>query len=166
MSEPGTSYHRRRVARRVFGRVEKSLAGTLQPGEEEILHAVTQESFADHWGHEYRPFDEWRRQHVDREWWDPSLIWLAREGDTVVAELAAAVRFGSGWVNTVGTLKPWRGQGLGRALLLTAFGEFFRRGEHRVARAVDAGNETGATHLYESLGMRVVWQADIYEKRL
>jgi hypothetical protein len=35
-----------------------------------------------------------------------------------------------------------------------------------VSLAVDAGNETGATHLYESVGMRVVWQADVYEKRL
>lgn len=34
MTEPGTSYNRRRVARRAFGRVEKSLAGTLEPGEE------------------------------------------------------------------------------------------------------------------------------------
>jgi hypothetical protein len=34
MTEPGTSYKRRRVAKRAFGRVEKGLAGTLQPGEE------------------------------------------------------------------------------------------------------------------------------------
>jgi len=34
VTEAGTSYNRRRVARRVFARVEKSLAGTLQPGEE------------------------------------------------------------------------------------------------------------------------------------
>jgi ribosomal protein S18 acetylase RimI-like enzyme len=75
-----------------------------------------------------------------------------------------AFRFGGGWVGTVGTLGPWRGRGLGRALLLEAFGEFHRRGEPRVSLAVDAGNETGATHLYESVGMRVVWQADVYEK--
>lgn len=139
---------------------------TLQPGEEPILYEVTQESFAEHWGHERRSYDEWRERHVDREWFDPSLVWLVREGGTPVAELAAAVRFGSGWVNTVGTLNPWRGRGVGRALLLTAFGELFRRGERRVALAVDAGNETGATHLYESVGMHVVWQADIYEKHL
>ena len=69
-------------------------------------------------------------------------------------------------MDTLGTLEPWRGQGLGRALLLHAFGELYRRGERRVALAVDAGNETGATHLYESVGMRVAWQADVYEKRL
>lgn len=76
------------------------------------------------------------------------------------------MRFGGGWVGTLGTRKPWRGKGLGRALLLTAFGELCRRGETRVRLAVDAGNETGATQLYESVGMRVAWQADVYEKHV
>jgi len=145
---------------------EGSTVSTLQPGEEEILHAVVQETFAEHWGHEYRPFDEWRKHNVERAWWDPSLVYLVRAGDEVVAAEMNAIRFGSGWVNTVGTRKPWRGKGIGRALLLRAFGEFYRRGEPRVALAVDGGNETGATHLYESVGMRIAWQADIYEKRL
>jgi mycothiol synthase len=139
---------------------------TLQPGEEEILHAVTEEAFAEHWGHEDRPFDEWRKHSIEREWWDPSLVYLVREGGEVVAAEMSAIRFGSGWVNTVGTRKPWRGKGIGRALLLQVFGEFHRRGETRVALAVDAGNETGATHLYESVGMRIAWQADVYEKHL
>jgi GNAT superfamily N-acetyltransferase len=60
----------------------------------------------------------------------------------------------------------WRGKGLGRALLLTAFGELCRRGETRVRLAVDAGNETSATQPYESVGMRVAWQADVYEKHV
>ena len=90
-----------------------------------------------------------------------------RAATTVVAELEVnAFRFGSGWVDTRRHAGAWRGKGLGRALLLSAFGEFYRRGERRVALAVDAGNETGATQLYESVGMRVAWQADIYEKRL
>ena len=113
-----------------------------------------------------RPFEEWRQHHLDRDWWDPTLVWLVREGDDG-RRRARSTHFASasGWVDTIGTLEPWRGKGLGRALLLTAFGEFYRRGERRVALAVDAGNETGATHLYESVGMRVVWQADVYEKR-
>ena len=142
------------------------IVSTLQPGDEEVLHAVTEETFAEHWGYEHRPFGEWRKHNIDREWWDPSLVYLVREGNEVVAAEISAIRFGSGWVNTVGTRKPWRGQGLGRALLLQAFGELYGRGERRVALAVDAGNETGATHLYESVGMRIAWQADVYEKHL
>lgn len=139
---------------------------TLQPGEEAILHAVTEEAFADHWGYEPRDLDHWRTTAFEAEWWDPSLVYLVREGDEVVASEMCAFRFGSGWVNTLGTRRRWRGRGLGRALLETAFAEFYRRGERRVTLAVDAGNETGATHLYESVGMHVFWQADVWEKGL
>ena len=139
---------------------------TFRPGDEAILHAVTEEAFAEHWGHEARDLEHWRRHTFGAAWWDPSLVYLVREGDEVVAAELNAVRFGGGWVGTIGTRKPWRGRGLGRALLLEAFGEFHRRGESRVMLAVDAGNETGAIHLYESIGMRVVWQADVYEKRM
>jgi mycothiol synthase len=138
---------------------------TFAPGDEAILHAVTEEAFADHWGHEPRELDEWQRTVFGRVWWDPSLVYLVREGDEVVAAEVNAFRFGAGWIGTLGTRKLWRGRGLGRALLLTAFGDFYRRGQRRIALAVDAGNETGATHLYESVGMRVSWQADVYEKR-
>jgi mycothiol synthase len=138
----------------------------FRPGEEEILHDVTEEAFAEHWGHEHRDLADWRKTVFGASWWDPSLVHLVRQGDEVVAAAVNAVRFGGGFVGTIGTLKPWRGRGIGRALLLTAFGEFYRRGEARVTLAVDAGNETGATHLYESVGMRVVWQADAYEKHV
>jgi mycothiol synthase len=139
---------------------------TFRPGDEAILHAVTEEAFAEHWGHHERDLDHWREHTFGASWWDPSLVYLVRAGDEVVAASMNAFRFGGGWVGTVGTLGPWRGRGLGRALLLEAFGEFHRRGEPRVSLAVEAGNETGATHLYESVGMRVVWQADVYEKHL
>ncbi|HEY7603471.1 MAG TPA: GNAT family N-acetyltransferase [Gaiellaceae bacterium] len=139
---------------------------TFRPGDEAILHAVTEEAFAEHWGHHERDLDHWRRHTFGASWWDPSLVYLVRSGDEVAAASVNAFRFGGGWVGTIGTRKPWRGRGLGRALLLEAFGEFHRRGEARVSLAVDAGNETGATHLYESVGMRVVWQADVYERHL
>jgi mycothiol synthase len=137
----------------------------FQPGEEGILHAVTEEAFAEHWGHVPRDLDDWQKTVFGRDWWDPALAYLVREGDEVVAAEINAKRFGVGWIGTIGTRKAWRGRGLGRALLLQAFGEFYRRGEHRIGLAVDAGNETGATHLYESVGMRVAWQADVYERR-
>jgi mycothiol synthase len=114
---------------------------TFQPGEEAILHAVTEEAFADHWGHEPRDLDHWQAHTFEASWWDPSLVYLVREGDVVVASEMCAVRFGAGWVNTIGTLKPWRGRGLGRALLESAFAEFYRRGERRVTLAVDAARD-------------------------
>jgi mycothiol synthase len=137
---------------------------TFRPGEEEILHAVTEDAFAEHWGYSPETLEQWQSTVFGREWWDPTLVYLVRAGEEVAAAEINALRFGMGWVGTLGTRKPWRGRGLGRALLLHAFGELYRRGERRIGLAVDAGNETGATHLYESVGMRVAWQADVYEK--
>ena len=144
---------------------------TLKTGEEELadqraVFEAVEEAFSDHWGHEPRDLEYWREHTFGAPWWDPLLVYLVREGDEPVAATVNAVRFGAGWIGTLGTLEPWRGRGLGRALLLMSFAEFRRRGETRVALAVDAGNETGATHLYESVGMRVAWQADVWEKRL
>jgi mycothiol synthase len=139
---------------------------TFQSGDEEILHAVTEEAFAEHWGQVPHDLDNWQRTVFGSDWWDPTLVYLVRAGDEVVAAEINAHRFGMGWVGTIGVLKPWRGHGLGRALLLAAFGELYRRGEQRIGLGVDAGNETGATQLYESVGMRVAWQADVYERRM
>ncbi len=44
--------------------------------------------------------------------------------------------------------------------------EFARRGFSQVMLNVDAGNETGATPLYERVGMRVRRAWDLYEKTL
>ena len=56
--------------------------------------------------------------------------------------------------------------GIGLALLQTAFEEFRRRGRVRAGLGVDAQNPTGATRLYERAGMRVAWEAVIYQKDL
>jgi mycothiol synthase len=136
----------------------------FQPGDERALHDVLEEAFAEHWGFEPESLEQWQESVFGRSWWDPTLVYLVREGDGVVAAAINAVRFGMGWIGTLGTRKRWRGRGLGRVLLVTAFAEFHRRGESRVGLAVDAGNETGATRLYENVGMRVAWQADVYEK--
>ena len=55
----------------------------------------------------------------------------------------------------LGVRRAYRGRGLARALLLHTYGVFFARGERRVSLGVDASSPTGATKLYESVGMRV-----------
>jgi hypothetical protein len=57
-------------------------------------------------------------------------------------------------------------RGSGRRCSSARFASFWERGERRVALAVDAENDTGATRLYESVGMRVAFGAITYEKRL
>ncbi len=60
--------------------------------------------------------------------------------------------------------RPWRGQGLGKALLYRTFAEFWRRGLPRVSLGVDADSPTGATKLYERVGMTVESANVVFEK--
>jgi ribosomal protein S18 acetylase RimI-like enzyme len=119
------------------------------------MHAVVDTAFLDHFGHEREPYDHWLQHSAQGVYADLSLWWLA----TVVGEPAAGLYGGilpaSGYVDTLGTLRAYRGLGLGRALLLTALAEYERRGVGKVTLGVDATNPTGAVHLYESVGMRI-----------
>lgn len=136
--------------------------------DERIFFDTLEEAFLDHWGHTPREYDEWYARNVETESYDPSLWWLATaENDEPAGVIRCHVRpDGVGWVNTLGVRRPWRTHGLGRALLLQAFGEFYRRGITAVALGVDAQNPTGATHLYERAGMQVRQRYAVYRKEL
>ena len=71
-----------------------------------------------------------------------------------------------GWIGTLAVRPAWRRRGLGRALLLEGFRRFAASGESHVALGVDSENPSGATRLYESVGMRVLWRADVWRKVL
>lgn len=103
-------------------------------------------------------FEEWAHWHVERDSYDPSLWFLAFDGD----ELAAFSLCrqdpndpSAGYVAMLGVRRPWRRQGLGEALLLHSFTEFRRHGYTRGTLGVDASSVTGATRLYERAGMSV-----------
>jgi mycothiol synthase len=131
------------------------------------FHAANEEAFADHWNHRAEDFDEYNRRAIDADDFDPTLWWVVEDGDEIAAVIrCTAKRFGVGWVNSVGVRPPWRRRGLGELLLRTAFAEFARRGERRVALGVDAQNATGATRLYDRVGMHVVFHANVFRKEL
>lgn len=131
------------------------------------FHAAQQEAFADHWEHRPRELDEWRKYHIETDRFDPSLWRVVRAGNEIAAgAICEAHRYGGGWVGVLFTRRPWRGQGVGRALLRDAFGKFWESGETSVGLGVDAEGETGAFHLYESAGMRSVMGWVMHEKDL
>ena len=81
----------------------------------------------------------------------------------------ATIRSGTATGASIGTLgvRPgWRRRGLGLSLLHESFRRFRETGETTVALGVDVENPTGATRLYERAGMRVLWQADVWQKEL
>lgn len=140
-----------------------------EPDERTAVHEVLEAAFADHWENRARPFDEWSRRVFERGGFDPTLMWVAE----VDGELAGVIDADDshtagewGYIPTVGVRREHRRRGIAEALLLTAFAELRRRGETRVALGVDAQSPTGATRLYEKVGMRVLWDAVVYEKEL
>jgi len=139
--------------------------------DERAVYEADDEAFADHWGHSQRPFEEWLQWSVLRADFDPSLWFLAMDGDQIAgAALCWAVPdlgdTGLGWVGQLWVRRPWRKRGLGLALLQHAFGEFYQRGYRRIVLGVDSTSLTGATRLYERAGMRVVQQWDTYQREL
>ena len=126
------------------------------------FHDTLEDAFRDHWEWHGTPFDEWWELRRDN---DQSLWFVIRAG----SEIAAAVRNdaernGGGYVGIIGVRRDWRGRGLAKALLLRTFGEFWRRGVTRVSLDVDADSPTGATRLYETVGMHVEGAMAVYER--
>jgi mycothiol synthase len=60
-----------------------------------------------------------------------------------------------GWIETLGTVRGWRGMGLGRSLLLHGLHALKGAGLEIGMLGVDSINPTGATRLYESVGFKV-----------
>jgi mycothiol synthase len=131
------------------------------------FHAALDEAFQDHWEHHGRPFEEWWEGHKSNPNLDLSVWFLIRDGDEVAAvSRNEGNRNGGGYIGAIGVRRPWRGKGYAKALLLHSFRVFFERGMPRVTLGVDAENPTGATHLYERVGMHVEQENVVFEKAL
>ena len=142
----------------------------VEPMPEEdarAFHAALDESFQDHWEHHSTPFEEWWSRHEANPNRDLSLWFLVRDGGEIAAVARnEANRNGGGYVGALGVRRAYRGKGYAKALLLHTFREFHERGMPRVTLGVDASNPTGATHLYERVGMHVEQENVVFEKTL
>jgi len=124
------------------------------------------ESFRDHWGSHDVTLEDWKRSRFDDPEFDPTLWQIAWEGNEVAGFSLNRYRMGIGWIRTLGVRRPWRKRGLGEAMLLHSFGEFYRRGTNTIGLGVDAQNPTGATRLYQKAGMYPASEYVTYEKEL
>jgi ribosomal protein S18 acetylase RimI-like enzyme len=140
---------------------------TVREDELPAFHAALDEAFRDHWEHHPSSFDDWWARHGTNPNLDLSLWYLIRDGDEIAAVTRnEGVRNGGGYIGAIGVRRPWRGRGYAKALLLHSFREFFERGMTRVTLGVDAQSPTGATHLYERVGMHVEMENVVFEKAL
>jgi mycothiol synthase len=133
--------------------------------DERIVYEAVEDAFRDLWGRPRNPFERFL-QETEKESFDPSLWFLAVDGDEIAGVTLCKTLAGEGWVTVVGVRRPWRNRGLGLALLRHAFTEFYRHGIHKVSLSVDAESITGAPRLYGRAGMRVRESYIIHLKEL
>jgi GNAT superfamily N-acetyltransferase len=140
---------------------------TVREDDLQAFHAALDEAFQDHWEHHSTPFDEWWGRHSSNPNLDLSVWFMIRDGDEIAAVTRnEGNRNGGGYIGAIGVRRQWRGKGYAKALLLHSFRAFYERGMPRVTLGVDAENPTGATHLYERVGMHVEQENVVFEKLL
>jgi mycothiol synthase len=137
-----------------------------------VLHQVENEAFADHFGFEPRPFDVWHLALTEFLGSSPDLWFLAESKGEPTGMCVCALEqpddplAGSGYIGSLGVLRPYRGRGLGVALLRHGIATLYARGRRRVTLHVDSESVTGATRLYERAGMSVVRTSVAFEREL
>ena len=136
-------------------------------GEHDVaIWQAQNEAWSDHWGSHDVTLEDWKHSRFGDPEFDPSLWAIAWAGSEVAGFSLNRYRMGIGWIRTLAVRRPWRKRGLGEALLLHSFGEFFRRGTKTIGLGVDAQNPTGATRLYQKVGMYAASEFVTYEKEL
>jgi ribosomal protein S18 acetylase RimI-like enzyme len=140
------------------------------PEDERLAYELQEETFRDAWDYRATTLEEWRDFQVRRRGFDPAL-WFLAFGDEQPAGLLLAYpeRVGEpdlGFISIVGVRREWRRRGIAEALLRHAFRELHARGLRKVGLGVDAESPTGATRLYDRVGMSVRVRSDTWEKRL
>ena len=142
----------------------------LNRGEERSVYDCLSEAFADHWGGNWPTETAWLHDHVDASTeFEPELWQLAWHGGELAGALIAGPEDGDpglGHVSNIGVRRAHRRRGIGEALLRTSFVQFHERGCRGVVLEVDTESITGATRLYERMGMASEPRFSQWEKEL
>ena len=140
---------------------------TFERDHDELeVHGLVQAALSEIEGYVAEPLEVWRRQRIEKQHWDPAL-WVLFHDEEGLAGAALGERWENdiGYVAQLAVAPRARGRGHGRTLLLALFDAFRQAGLHTAELSVH-GDNRGAAHLYESVGMRASWEAQRWEKAL
>jgi mycothiol synthase len=134
------------------------------------LYDAHVDAFADHWGEGRETYEDFRHHQFDAPDHDSELWFVAWDGDEVAGYVGAQEKSredpSRGYIGLLGVRPPYRRRGLGEALLRTAFRGLHARGLQGADLHVDADSVTGATRLYERVGMSAHPRFATWEKEL
>jgi mycothiol synthase len=131
------------------------------------LHSTHMSAFNGHHGFTERTEADYLHRLANGDGPTPDRWWLAMSGDEAVGlciQDDSRAEFSTAWVRTLGVLPTHRGRGIARWLLLSACADAVDRGMSEIGLTVDTENVTGATRLYESVGMRSHLSIALWEK--
>ncbi len=134
--------------------------------DDERVYAADQEAFAEHFLFRPATFEDWRRRHLEAPHSDPTLWRLAWDGEELAGFVTALELDDGGVIGDLAVRRPWRGRGIGHALLGAAFAALRERGQTVVRLYVDGWNVTGAVGVYEAAGMHAARRFDVLQKPL
>lgn len=144
-----------------------------RPEHFQAIWAAMQEAFHDHWG--YCPpaegaYEEWVSARLSQ----PALWQVAWAGNEVAGMVLSYINEEEnrehqrqrGYTESISVRRPWRKQGVARALILRSLRVLQAQGMTEAALTVDTENLSGALRLYESVGFRAVRRTTVYQKAL
>ncbi|RYG32750.1 MAG: GNAT family N-acetyltransferase [Burkholderiales bacterium] len=129
----------------------RTLAAKPDKAEAKAAHSVLESGFWEGGGGAPIFPRWWKALRKDPEF-DPSLVFLTFEGGHVIG---MAQCWTSAFIKDLAVHPRARRRGIGRALMLTTFDTFAKRGATYVDLKVREENET-AQRLYQSLSMRTI----------
>jgi GNAT superfamily N-acetyltransferase len=135
--------------------------GPFRSADAHAVYEVCEDAFATIQSHR-RTYDEWSGLTIGRSTFAPTLSPLAFAGDELVGLAIAldAPDSDEGYIEQLAVRADHRGRGIAKALLLTAFRDFYRRG--RATTKLWTHSKTGALSLYEHVGMTVRRSDTVY----
>jgi mycothiol synthase len=144
---------------------------TGDPARLDPVFLAENEAFRDHWGHREETRTDWDR-FLSIPDVDPRLWVVAWDGDQVAGSSLNVVyaadneAFGRRrvWIDALSVRRPWRRQGLGKALLVESLRVAREHGMTSAGLGVDAENPTGALGLYEQVGFAVARRSTVFRK--
>lgn len=150
-----------------------------RPDEYRQVWDALQEAFRDHWG--FRPNTEseyagWLTSPTfDASLWQVAFAPGADgQGEQVAGmvlnfiphEENEVLGLKRGWTDPICVRRPWRKQGVAKALILRSLELLKAQGMTEAALGVDTQNPNGALQLYESCGFRPMSRSTTYRKPL
>lgn len=158
---------------RVYRLPKGIVVRTPTPQEYRKVWEADHEAFRDHFGY-VEPSEEWYQTWLQESSFNPELWKVAWDGDEIAGQVLNFIDQNKneeynrkrGYTEDISTRRPWRRQGIARALLTQSIKMFQEMGMEETALAVDAENLTGALKLYESVGYKEYRRNYIYRKEM